>query len=132
MFEGVRYSEALDKAEQHSFPNYYPYRFQPGEDNPTGKATATIPYLFVAEDGTLVRVKGNGASSWVVSGDREAGYRVGQSGLDSMPIGFEPEAARRLDAPFSGPAFIALELSPGVLRNARGRVTYAKAFGLQA
>lgn len=44
-------------------------------------------------------------------------------------FGFSAEAAESLDAPFSGPAFMALELTPGVLR-AGGRVRYAGAFGV--
>jgi putative acetyltransferase len=44
-------------------------------------------------------------------------------------FGFSHAAAESLDAPFSGPAFMALELEPGALR-AGGRVRYAKAFGV--
>jgi putative acetyltransferase len=42
-------------------------------------------------------------------------------------MGFRAEAAASLQAPFSGPAFMALELMPGVLA-AGGRVRYAPAF----
>jgi putative acetyltransferase len=45
-------------------------------------------------------------------------------------FGFSPDMAGGLEAPFSGPAFMALELKPGVLRGHRGRVTYAKGLGL--
>jgi hypothetical protein len=76
MFEGVRYSNALGDAVEHAFPNFYPYRFQAGEPNPTGKTKVTIPYLMRLQDGTLIRVKGNGASSWQVVGSRETGYRL--------------------------------------------------------
>jgi putative acetyltransferase len=44
-------------------------------------------------------------------------------------FGFSAEAARGLRAPFSGPAFMALELAPGALP-ADGEVRYARAFGL--
>ncbi len=90
MSEGVRYSEALGEAGKQALPNYNPYRFQPGEDNPTGKATARIPYLFVTEDGTLVRVKGNSASSWVVNGSADDGFRIGRDGEDGLAVRFEP------------------------------------------
>jgi putative acetyltransferase len=42
-------------------------------------------------------------------------------------FGFRADAAETLLAPFSGPAFMALELVPGALA-AGGRVRYAKAF----
>ena len=77
MFEGIRYSEALGAAAEHAFPNFYPYRFQPGEANPTGKAKVTIPYLMSLQDGTLIRVKGNGSSS----------RRVTRSGASGLPVG---------------------------------------------
>ncbi|HHH38526.1 MAG TPA: hypothetical protein ENK50_02995 [Sedimenticola sp.] len=92
MFEGVRYSEALGAATAHAFPNFYPYRFQPGEENPTGQPRVPIPYLFTLEDGTLVRVKGNGESQWWVAGDRERGYRLlndREPGVE-RPIAFAP------------------------------------------
>lgn len=44
-------------------------------------------------------------------------------------FGFSAEAARGLEAPFSGPAFMALELAPGALATPR-RVRYAPGFGL--
>ena len=45
-------------------------------------------------------------------------------------FGFSSEAARNLRAPFSGPAFMALELVPGCLDGVTGTVRYAEAFGL--
>lgn len=47
-------------------------------------------------------------------------------------FGFASETARGLVAPFSGPELMALELMPGVLAAAGGRVVYASAFGLGA
>lgn len=44
-------------------------------------------------------------------------------------FGFSAAAAESLQAPFSGPHFMALELVPGALK-AGGRVRYAKAFGV--
>jgi putative acetyltransferase len=44
-------------------------------------------------------------------------------------FGFSAAAAESLDAPFSGPHFMALELRPGALEGG-GRVRYAKAFGV--
>lgn len=44
-------------------------------------------------------------------------------------FGFSARMAESLQAPFSGPHFMALELKPGVL-GAGGKVRYAKAFGV--
>ncbi|MBS0385502.1 MAG: N-acetyltransferase [Proteobacteria bacterium] len=44
-------------------------------------------------------------------------------------FGFSAAAAESLEAPFSGPHFMALELKAGALK-ASGRVRYAKAFGV--
>ncbi len=44
-------------------------------------------------------------------------------------FGFSAATAESLEAPFSGPHFMALELEPGALQ-AGGRVRYAKAFGV--
>ncbi|HTB37065.1 MAG TPA: N-acetyltransferase [Reyranella sp.] len=45
-------------------------------------------------------------------------------------FGFSAALARPLEAPFSGDAFMALELAPGTLRGAKGRVAYPPAFGV--
>ena len=45
--------------------------------------------------------------------------------------GFSADLARRLAAPFSGEAFMALELMPGALDGSRGSVSYPAAFGLE-
>jgi hypothetical protein len=76
MCEGLRYSESLGRAALHSMPNYYPYRFKAGEHDPTGKGTATIPYLINLADGTEIRILGSGDSPWHVEGDRDQGYRL--------------------------------------------------------
>jgi len=44
-------------------------------------------------------------------------------------FGFSPTLAESLQAPFSGPHFMALEIEPGVLAGG-GTVQYAKAFGV--
>lgn len=91
MCEGIRYTDALGKAASHSMPNYYPYRFKPGEPDPTGKGYTTIPYLINTADGTEIRVLGNGDSPWHVEGGLDAGYVLvdDRSGL-RVPIEFEP------------------------------------------
>ncbi len=45
-------------------------------------------------------------------------------------FGFSAELARTLKAPFSGNAFMALELAPGVLQGRTGHVVYPAAFGV--
>jgi hypothetical protein len=90
MFEGVRYSDALGRAAEHAYPNYYPYRFRPGEPNPTGRDKVNIPYLMTLADGTLVRVKGTGESPWSVVGDREPGYRLVNDDGRELPVDFAP------------------------------------------
>ncbi len=46
-------------------------------------------------------------------------------------FGFSASLAQKLAAPFSGDAFMALELKPGALAGTRGSVRYADAFGAQ-
>lgn len=43
-------------------------------------------------------------------------------------FGFSPLLARLLDAPYSGPSFMALELQPGVVGAQRWSVAYPRAF----
>jgi putative acetyltransferase len=47
-------------------------------------------------------------------------------------FGFSSALAAKLDCPFSGTAFMALELVPGALRGTRGKVTYPAAFGVDS
>jgi predicted N-acetyltransferase YhbS len=47
-------------------------------------------------------------------------------------FGFSAQRAGRLKAPFSGPAFMALELVPGALENVAGEVRYPPPFGLES
>jgi hypothetical protein len=90
MFEGIRYTDALGQAAEHSFPNFYPYRFRPGEPNPTGQSTAVIPYLLTTRGGTLIRVKGAGDSPWNITGSRSEGYCLNRDGSDGQDVEFEP------------------------------------------
>jgi putative acetyltransferase len=70
---------------------------------------------------------------------RAGNARCGALGLEAIVVlghaayyprfGFSAAAAESLEAPFSGPHFMALELRPGALK-AGGRVRYAKAFGV--
>jgi putative acetyltransferase len=65
----------------------------------------------------------------------EAGHRVvvvlGHP--DFYPrFGFSARLAERLQAPFSGPSFMALELVPGALAGVSGQVRYPPPFGLEA
>jgi putative acetyltransferase len=43
-------------------------------------------------------------------------------------FGFSAKLAGQLDSPYSGEAFMALELAPGALRGMRGKVEYAPPF----
>jgi putative acetyltransferase len=45
-------------------------------------------------------------------------------------FGFSTRVAEKLDTPFPGDAFMALELKPGALAGSRGKVTYPDAFGV--
>jgi putative acetyltransferase len=46
-------------------------------------------------------------------------------------FGFSARLAERLQAPFAGPSFMALELVPGALAGVAGRVRYSPPFGLE-
>jgi hypothetical protein len=93
MLEGVRYTEALGEAAAHALPNYYPYRFQEGEPDPTGKGKATIPYLMKTDDDTMMRIMGNGSSAWSVAGSKGDGYLLRHDDDREFPITFEPKHA---------------------------------------
>lgn len=90
MFEGLHYTPALGAAAAHAFPNFYPYRFRPGEVNPTGRDKVTIPYLMTLPDGTLIRIKGNPESDWGVHGSLDQGYRLENGQGSTLEIAFEP------------------------------------------
>lgn len=63
----------------------------------------------------------------------EAGYRivVVLGHPEFYPrFGFSADRASRLKSPFSGPAFMAIELVPGALEGVDGEVRYPPPFGL--
>ncbi len=92
MFEGIRYTEALGQAAEDAFPNFYPYRFAPGEKDPTGTGKAKIPYLLITEDDVLLRIKGNGQSNWFVDGNKINGYQLrhDQKKYSDQAVSFAP------------------------------------------
>ena len=92
MFDGIRYSEALGRAAEKAFPNFYPYRFKSGEPNPTGQPKVEIPYLMYLQDETLIRVKGSGSSSWQVVDSDESGYQLidDNNSEHRYPVQFAP------------------------------------------
>ena len=72
LFYGVRYTPELGGAGEWAIPNYQPYRFQKGEENPTGKEYINIPYLITLAESSLVRVFGNGQSPYRIVGNRNS------------------------------------------------------------
>jgi putative acetyltransferase len=70
---------------------------------------------------------------------RAGNARCAELGLEAIVVlghadyyprfGFSAQTAESLQAPFSGPHFMALELKPGILKHG-GKVRYAKAFGV--
>jgi len=66
--------------------------------------------------------------------------RAEQSGVEALIVlghpsyyprfGFSAELARKLNSPFAGSAFMAMELRAGALSGTKGSVTYPKAFAL--
>jgi putative acetyltransferase len=70
----------------------------------------------------IAKARQIGAQAIVVLGD-PAYYRR---------FGFSSDLAAKLEAPFSGPAFMALELVPGALAGVSGLVVYPPAFRLSS
>jgi putative acetyltransferase len=62
-------------------------------------------------------------------GDWQAVIVLGHKGYYPR-FGFSAALAHPLEAPFSGDAFMALELVPGALQGKQGRVIYPPAFGV--
>src|SRR5256885_16855708 len=94
MFEGLRYTQALGEAFPTSSPNFYPYRFAPGEPDPTGTGKTQIPYLFTLDDGTLIRIKGNFKSPWHIERDGGGGHVLHRRGEAVRPIKVRSEERR--------------------------------------
>jgi hypothetical protein len=89
MFDGVRYTDALAKAAETAYPSYYPYRFEDGEPNPTGKSKVPIPYLMTTPNDTHLRLRGNGRSPWSIERGESDAYRLVNGGKE-IPVQFEP------------------------------------------
>lgn len=107
-------------------------------DLPIITQTGTLPALALAPMAILPNHQRKGIGSCLVrEGLRacaEAGHRivVVLGHPDYYPrFGFSARLAERLKAPFSGPAFMALELVPGALENVTGEVRYPPPFGLE-
>jgi putative acetyltransferase len=95
-----------------------------------------VPAAALAPVAVLPRHQRRGVGSALIQRGLEACRDRGVSAVivlghpDYYPrFGFSAAAASLLRAPFSGPAFMALELEPGALRQARA-VRYPAAFGL--
>jgi hypothetical protein len=124
-FDGIRFTESLGRAAEHSFPNFFPYRFGPGEDDPGGTGKASIPYMLITKDDTHIRVRGNRSSPWWVSGSRETGYRLRRDEGDAdYAIDFESSwqwiSARTSDDLPSAKAGISLHGDMAVINVAPG------------
>jgi putative acetyltransferase len=108
-------------------------------DLPIITAAGTLHALALAPMAVLPDRQRQGVGSRLVrEGLRacaEAGHRavVVLGHPDYYPrFGFSPRLAERLQAPFSGPAFMALELVPGALAGVTGEVRYPLPFGLES
>ena len=104
--------------------------FSPMESDPPARVAALAPVAVTpAAQNRGVGVALNKAG---LAACRAAGIElvIVLGHADYYPrFGFSSALARRVRAPFSGPSFMALELTPGVLATER-TVGYAPAFGL--
>jgi putative acetyltransferase len=107
-------------------------------DLPIVKQAGTLHALALAPLAVLPEFQRQGIGSRLVrAGLRscaEAGHKVvvvlGHP--DYYPrFGFSATLAKRLKSPFSGPSFMALELTPGALAGVTGEVCYPPPFGLK-
>jgi hypothetical protein len=110
MFEGIRYSEALGRAGEHSSPSYTFHKVAPGEYDPRGTGKVALPLVLVTEDDDIhCRVRVEADSPWVVGGSREQGYTLVHEGRgESRPVQFEPnrESGCRGPPPMVFPALL--------------------------
>lgn len=88
LFYGVRYTPQLGEAGEWAIPNYQPYRFDKGEENPTGQEYINIPYLATLADSSLVRVLGNGRSPYRITGKRN-NYILMQENEEIAELAFQ-------------------------------------------
>lgn len=96
---------------------------------------ATVPALALAPMAVIPEYQRQGIGSALVRRGREMcqaqGHRIvivlGHP--DYYPrFGFSPELAAKLQSPYAGPAFMALELVPGALEGVTGMVEYPPPF----
>ncbi|QDT66868.1 GNAT family N-acetyltransferase [Calycomorphotria hydatis] len=98
----------------------------------------TIPALSLAPMAVLPAYQRQDIGSELVNHGLEVARRLGERIVivlghpDYYPrFGFSPELAVPLEAPFSGEAWMALELEEGALNGVAGRVKYAPPFGIE-
>ncbi|MEX0717459.1 MAG: N-acetyltransferase [Planctomycetaceae bacterium] len=106
-------------------------------DLPIVTDAGTVQSLALAPMAVLPRWQRRGIGSELVRRGldrcRELGYRsvIVLGHPEFYPrFGFSAESARPLESPFSGEAWMALELSPGALAGVAGQVRYPPPFGI--
>lgn len=105
-------------------------------DLPTVTPGGMVPALALAPMAVIPSHQRRGIGSMLVREGllacRDAGHRVvvvlGHPEFYPR-FGFSAKLAERLESPFTGPAFLALELVPGALEGVEGEVRYAPPFG---
>jgi putative acetyltransferase len=107
-------------------------------DLPVVTPTGTLHALALAPLAVLADRQRQGIGSRLVREGLRACAEAGHSAVvvlghaDYYPrFGFSARLAERLQAPFSGPSFMALELVPGALADLAGRVRYPAPFGVE-
>jgi putative acetyltransferase len=100
------------------------------------RATETLAAAALAPVSVLPAFQGRGIGKALIHAGNARCAALGLQAIivlghpDYYPqFGFSAPAAESLQAPFSGPAFMALELRPGALHGG-GRVHYAPSFGV--
>jgi len=103
---------------------------------PIAQAGQSLAAAALAPVSVLPAFQNNGLGGALIRAGNERCAAIGCAGIivlghpDYYPrFGFSAEAAAALEAPFSGPHFMALELQAGALSRG-GRVRYARAFGV--
>lgn len=99
--------------------------------------TGTVPALSLAPMGVVPEHQRHGIGSELIrqglEACREQGHRIvvvlGDPSFYRR-FGFSSELARQLESPFSGEAYMAIELVPGSLSGINGRVDYPPPFGV--